>query len=107
MRQRWFSLTASGWNDLVAGYTREGLHEQALEALDEMRKSGIPIQGWLHDMLVYAMCDVNEIDEALTVMKYRVWTGEHTASASAWYYLFDTACRHLHVSWTHPWLWSC
>jgi len=96
MRQRWITLTSNGWHDVVSGNIREGQLEQALNGIDEMRQAGVNIQGWLSDMMTYALCDVEELDEALRLMQDRVIIGE-TISSSAWYYLFDVACRLLHV----------
>jgi len=97
MRQRWITLTGNGWHDVVSGNIREGQLEQALDGIDEMRQAGVTIQGWLSDMMIYALCDVEELDEALRLMQDRVIIGE-TISSSAWYYLFDVGCRLLHVS---------
>ena len=97
MRERWFSLTVSGWHDVVAGYVREGLIEQALEGLDDMRNAQVDVQSWLYDMLVYMLCELKELDEALNIMTYRIRINQDRASSSVWYYLLDTACTELHV----------
>lgn len=98
MRQRWITLTENGWHDVVTGYIREGQLEQALEGLDEMRQTGAHIQGWLYDMISYALCDIEELDEALRIMQDRVSSGDINISPSSWYYLFDVGCKLLHVS---------
>lgn len=105
MRKRWFTLTESGWHDVVAGYTREGLIEQAIDSLDSMRKARVRVQGWLYDMIIYTLCDINEIDAALTIMKDRVTYGENMISMGSWFYLFDIACSELHVGRAYQSLW--
>lgn len=102
MRKRWLSLTDAGWHDIAAGLLREGLVEQALETMDDMRKARVGIQSWLYDMVTYMLCDILEIDEALSVMQDRLRGGDLKSSAGAWYYLFDTACAQLHVSTPFP-----
>lgn len=98
MRRRWITLSESGWHDVVTGYMKDGQIEQALEGLEDMRRAGARVQRWLYDMVVYALCDMGEVDEALRIMKDRISMGESNISASVWYYLFDAACEALHVS---------
>jgi len=98
MRQRWITLSESGWHDVATGYIKDAQVEQALECLDDMRRAGARVQGWLYDMVVYVLCDMSEVDEALRIMKDRISMGESNISASVWYYLFDAACEALHVS---------
>lgn len=98
MRKQWIDLNIRGWHDVAAGYAREGLLEQALDKLEEMKTANVPIQSWLNDMLIYLLCDNDEIDQALRMVKGRVAAGEANMSPSVWYYLFDRACTDLHVS---------
>lgn len=98
MRQRWITLSESGWHDVAVGYVKDAQIEQALECLDDMRRAGARVQYWLYDMVVYVLCDMKEIDEAVRIMKDRISMGDSNISASVWYYLFDAACEALHVS---------
>ena len=97
MKSRWFTLTANGWHDVIAIYVRSGLIEQALEGLEDMRKKGITIQSWLYDLVLFMLCELQEVDEALALMKYRIRAGDDKSSGGVWFHLFDTACAVLHV----------
>jgi len=98
MRQRWITLTANGWHDVITGYIREGQIEQALEGIEQVQQAGVSIQGWLYDMVVYALCDADEPDEALRIMQDQIAAGNYNVSHSVWYYVFDNGCKLLHVS---------
>lgn len=99
MRQRWLPLSDFGWHYVVAGLAREGQIEAALEGLNAMRTANSPIkvQGWLYDLIVYTLCDVEEVDEAYRVMLERMAPSEPQLDRVTWLCLFDTACSFLHV----------
>ncbi|KAG8526508.1 uncharacterized protein KY384_008708 [Bacidia gigantensis] len=102
LRQRWYSLTIDGYHDVVVGLLRERQAELALQYIEEMQKSGVVVNSWLYDMLVYTLCDMGEYDEALRLMQYRLRdSSEHEKegahiSGTVWYYLLDTASRAMH-----------
>ncbi|WPG97545.1 Hypothetical protein R9X50_00032200 [Acrodontium crateriforme] len=99
MRSRWFDLTPEASHDLVAGFLREGLYEQALERLDHMQfKEGLNVQTWLLDMTVYTLCDAGEIDEAYRIMRMRHDAGELTLSRTVWHTLLDSASERRHYA---------
>ncbi|KAL1992747.1 hypothetical protein VTN49DRAFT_3503 [Thermomyces lanuginosus] len=75
MRDRWLSLSPAGWHYVVAGLLREEQYELALERLEHMNRIGIPVQQWLHSMIVYTLCDLKEYDLALQLIKNR--TNQH------------------------------
>ena len=102
LHQRWFTLSSDGWHDLVAGLIKDRQIEMALDKLDQMHGENIRIQPWLHDMMVYNLCEAEEFDEALKIMKQRTSSGEMMISATLWYSLLDTASRALHVSQPDP-----
>lgn len=96
MRQRWFSISNDGWHDLIAGLVRDRQIELALDTFEFVRKEGINIQSWLQDMMVYILCDIEEFDEVLAIMRHRVSMGDLTISPTLWFYILDTASRSLH-----------
>lgn len=98
MRQRWFSISNDGWHDLIAGLLRDRQIELALDAFDFIRQERISIQSWLQDMIVYILCDIEEFDEVLAIMRHRVSMGDRTVSPTLWFYILDTASRSLHHS---------
>lgn len=99
MRQRWLPLSEFGRHFIVAGLAREGQVEAALEELYAMRvaTSAVKVQGWLYDLIVYVLCDIEEVDEAYRIMLERMAPGEPQLDRVTWYCLFDTACSLLHV----------
>ena len=98
MRQRWFSISNDGWHDLIAGLLRDRQIEVALDLFDFVRKEGISIQSWLQDMIIYMLCDIEEFDEAVAIMRQRVSSGDLTISPTLWFYILDTASRSFHHS---------
>lgn len=97
MRQRWFNLTPDGWHDVVTGFLRDGQLEMALENLEYMQREDIKIENWLSDIVIYTLLDLEEIDEALKMMKSRNSLDGAAISASLWYQLLDRASRASHV----------
>lgn len=96
MGERWLELSVDGAHDLVGGLLREGRFEQAVERLDKMREDNVPIQPWLLDMMVYALCAANEVSEAYRIMRWRVDAHETELSRTLWSFLLDkaSAARH-------------
>ena len=70
--------------------------EVALNNLELLRNQGVPIQSWLYDLVVFTLCNVGELDEALKLMRYRVSAGERSISAGLWAHFLDAAGRSLH-----------
>ena len=101
MGKRWYSLSEDGAHDVAAGLLREGLFEQGLERMDNIRKEGMLVQGWLLDMAVYMLCEANEISEAFQIMSKRFDDGEMHISRSLWLFFLDKASEARHHSGTH------
>lgn len=89
------TLSPSGWHNLITGLIRERQYELSLEILAGVEARGITVQPWLHALLVYNLCDAEEYDEALQLMRSRVDQG-HELSANLWYHVLDTASEALH-----------
>lgn len=102
LHQRWFTLSNDGWHDVVAGLIKDRQIEMALGKLEQMQAEGIRIHPWLHDMMVYILCEAEEFGEAVKIMRQRTFDGEMMISATLWYSLLDTASRALHVSQPDP-----
>lgn len=98
MHQRWFSISNDGWHHVIAGLLRDRQVELALDTFDFVRKERISIQSWLQDMIVYILCDIEEFDQVLAIMRQRVFEGDSTTSPTLWFYILDTASRSLHHS---------
>ena len=96
LRQRWFTLTNDGWHNIIVGMIKDRQLELVMDTVELLQRDGPRIQPWLYDMLVYTLCDAEEFDEALKLMRHRVFNGELLISATLWFYLLDTASRALH-----------
>ena len=106
LRQRWFTVTEEGWHDMIVGMIRDRQLEMVLDTVELLQgeEGGTKIKPWLYDMIVYTLCDVEEFDEALKIMRYRVSSGDLLISGTLWFYLLDTASRALHHDATlHVW----
>ncbi|KAL8827135.1 MAG: hypothetical protein Q9191_003364 [Dirinaria sp. TL-2023a] len=96
LNQRWFSLTTEGWHDFLLGLIRDRQLEVAMNQLETIRNQGVPIRSWLSDILVYAFCEIGELDEALKLIKYRMSSSETWISPNLWAHFLDTCSRSLH-----------
>lgn len=97
MRSRWFNLSADGQHDVAAGFLREGQLELGIEALDNMPKNGVRVQGWLYDLAIHTSCHTGEFEEALRIMKTRVasMNGEEI-SPVIWFRLLEDSSQTMH-----------
>lgn len=106
MRQRWLNLTEAGHQDVAAALIREGQLELAVDKIDEMRRSGLTIHPWLSDMMMYALIECGEFDEALQMLKDQTAGWDSDVSKGVWTHLLDTASSAFHheataYCWTH------
>lgn len=82
---------------MIVGMIRDRQLEMALDTVELLQGEGdTKIKPWLYDMIIYTLCDVEEFDEALKILRYRVSSGELLISGTLWFYLLDTASRALH-----------
>lgn len=58
----------------------------------------IHIEPWLYDTLIYNLCDADEFDEVLSILRFRVDNGEQLISGTVWYYILDSASSAFHHS---------
>ncbi|KAI4095790.1 MAG: hypothetical protein LQ339_007153 [Xanthoria mediterranea] len=93
LRQRWFTLSNEGWHDVIVGLLRDKQLESAVDTLQSVQQEGIRIPPWLHDMLIFNLCDVGEHHEALSILRFRVENGEQLISGTVWHHLLDSASR--------------
>ena len=91
MRSRWISVSEDGMHDIAAGMLKEGLFEQALETLDQMRQQSSRVEPWLLDMFVYTLGEAGETESAHTILRSRHLSGELNISKTLWHTLLDAA----------------
>ena len=96
LRQRWLSLTQSGWHDVVVGLLRDRQIEKAVEAIERMQERGLKPQPWLLDTMLYALCSLEEFDEALRLLNHRLGSGDISISPTLWANVLDLASQALH-----------
>lgn len=96
MRNNWIPLTETAHHDIAVCLIRNGQLEEGLEYVADMERE-CNVKSWLYDMLLYALLQRDELDEALRLLQHRVRTGfGGDITPNAWYGLFDAACARLH-----------
>ena len=96
LRQRWLSLTQSGWHDVMVGLIRDRQLEKALETLEQMEKAAVKAQPWLLDILLYTLISLEEFDEVLRLLIRRLDADDMLISSTMWSHMLDSASRALH-----------
>jgi pentatricopeptide repeat protein len=97
MKERWISLSTDGWHDVVHGLLREQQFERAMDMLEAMHSEGLAVKSWLYESFILALSDVEDFDEALRMLEWRIHHG-HEISPTVWMHMLDNASRLLH----HP-----
>lgn len=69
-----------------------------------MERKGIPLEQWLHSLLVYKLCDADEFTEALRLIRARPNKAKSISSAM-WLYLLRAAMRRSHYE-TVEYVWK-
>lgn len=97
MKERWLGLSPEGWHSLVVGLIRDRQYEIALDKLEEMHSDGIKVQPWLYDILMFQLCEAEELDQAFNILQYRFENSRNEILPTVWYYLLDKFSRDFHV----------
>ncbi|KAL2061906.1 hypothetical protein VTL71DRAFT_7284 [Oculimacula yallundae] len=96
MKERWLGLSPEGWHSLVVGLIRDRQYEVAMDKLDEMHSDGITVQPWLYDIVMFQLCEAEELDEAFILLKHRHENSRNEILPSVWYYLMDVFSSAFH-----------
>lgn len=96
LRDRWLSLSPAGWHYVVASLAKENQFELALDHVSQMAVKDIYMENWLHNLLVYNLCEFEDFDAVLHLMRSRNNQG-HDITLDLWYYVLDAASRAHHV----------
>jgi pentatricopeptide repeat protein len=104
LRDQWLPLSPEGWHYVVAGQIREHQFELALDNIANMERKDIPIEEWLHSLLIYYLCEFQEMDQVLQLMRSRLSQG-HTMTNEFWTHVLNaaTVARHhdlIHFIWS-------
>lgn len=100
MRSQWISVSEDGMHDIAAGLLKEGLFEQALETLDQMREQASKVEPWLLDLYVYTLGEAGEIDSAHSILRSRHLGGELNISKTLWHTILDAASSNNNIDTT-------
>ncbi|OGM45484.1 pentatricopeptide repeat protein [Aspergillus bombycis] len=95
LRDRWLPLSPDGWHYVVAGLVREHQFELALDHIAHMERKDMPVESWLHSMLIYHLCEFEEFDEVVRLMRSRVDQG-YDMTTDLWLYVLDVASAAVH-----------
>ena len=102
MRERWFTLTKDGWQDVITGLLRDGQLELALKTLDDLPGENIVVEPWLKDLVIYVLCEEGEIEEAFRLLKRRVEASEPNMSHHLWYHMLEIGSAAYNVRLAEP-----
>ncbi|RLL98597.1 hypothetical protein CFD26_105161 [Aspergillus turcosus] len=104
LRDRWLPLSPAGWHYVVAGLLRENQFELALDHIAHMERKEITVEDWLHSLLIYNLCDIQDFDEVLQQMRKRTSQG-HDMTTELWLYVLDVAVAASHLE-TIRYIWT-
>ncbi|KAL4779237.1 hypothetical protein BJX76DRAFT_97858 [Aspergillus varians] len=95
LRDRWLPLSPDGWHYVVAGLIREHQFELALDHMAHMERKDIVVEDWLHSLLIYYLCEVDEFGEILELMDSRLKQG-HKMTKALWMHVLEEAVDAYH-----------
>lgn len=96
MKERWYGLSPVGWHNLVIGLLRDRQYEMAMDKFEQMQADQIAIEPWLYDIFFFRLCELDELDEALRLLKSRYH--KPPLSMHMHYHLLDSFASAFHVS---------
>lgn len=98
MKERWYNLSPDGWHNLIIGLLRDRQYEMAMDKFEQMQADQIEVKPWLYDIFFFRLCELDELDEALRLLKSRYHTP--TLAMHMYYHLLDSFASAFHVSFT-------
>ncbi|QSZ35753.1 hypothetical protein DSL72_006875 [Monilinia vaccinii-corymbosi] len=98
MKERWYGLSPDGWHNLVIGLLRDRQYEMAMDKFEQMQADHIEIKPWLYDILFFRLCDLDELDEALRLLKSRYQNPP--LAMHMYYHLLDSFASSFHYEGT-------
>lgn len=96
MKERWYTLSSIGRHNLVVGLLRDRQYEMAIDNFERMQQDQIPIMPWLYDILLFRLCALDELDEALRLLKSRYQ--QPRVGMHMYYHMLDSFASSFHVS---------
>ena len=103
MRKDWIEPTPDHRIHTALGLLRDGQYEMALDEVDDMHASDVPVPPYLHEILIYAFANLGFLDEAMTLLHRRT-SQDPTPRDDLLYFLLDAcAAAYHHPTTTHLW----
>ncbi|KAH8681321.1 hypothetical protein BX600DRAFT_18202 [Xylariales sp. PMI_506] len=90
MKHAWQQPTFDGLISITAGLIRDGQYEIALNQLEELHRTGVPIPIWLYDVFVFTLAEAGAHEEVLMILQHRLRQSD-TANVTngIWSFLLD------------------
>ncbi|KAL3458255.1 hypothetical protein BJX64DRAFT_227729 [Aspergillus heterothallicus] len=104
MRDRWLPLSTDGWHHVVASLIREHQFELALDQIAHMERKDIVVKDWLYSLLIYYLCEYQEFDHILELIRTRLERG-YSISPVLWMHILNLATDAGHLS-TLRFIWT-
>jgi hypothetical protein len=78
---------------ITVGLLRDGQYEMALERLEDLHQTGVPIPPWLYDIFIFTFGKIGAHEETLMILQYRLMNPEVTVQNNVWSSLLDVFGR--------------
>ncbi|KAK6827690.1 hypothetical protein PG987_011031 [Apiospora arundinis] len=93
MKQAWIEPTLQGLVAVTVGLLRDGQFELALERLEELNASDLPVPHWLYDIFIYTFTEMGMHEEALMIVQRRLRDPDSGITDNLWYSLLEAFSR--------------
>lgn len=92
MKERWIEIEPRGHRYILLGLLRDEQYELALEKLEEMTRTGIPIDSWVFQVFIYVFGKLGFTDDALRIVRHRL-DNAADVPVNIWYYVLDICSK--------------
>lgn len=93
MKQAWLTISFDGLVSIAVGLLRDGQYEMALEKLEELHKTGVPIPSWLYDVFIFTFGESGIHEETLMVLQHRLNQVTTVLPTHMWSFLLGVFSR--------------
>jgi hypothetical protein len=93
MKQAWLTISFDGLLSVAVGLLRDGQYEMALEQLEELHKTGVPIPSWLYDIFIFTFGETGVHEETLMILQHRLNQVPQVPPTHFWSFLLGVFSR--------------
>ncbi|KAK9776652.1 hypothetical protein SCAR479_06697 [Seiridium cardinale] len=93
MKALWNSPSFDAQVSITVGLLRDGQYELALDKLEELHKTGVPVSTWLYDIFIFTLGEVGAHEETLMILQHRLKHPTASIPHNVWHYLLDVFSR--------------